>query len=201
MLTFDQESHTYRWNGAVVPSVTQILRPLMDLDAVDPDVLRRASAFGTAVHLACELDDKGTLDESALDPALAPYLAGWRQFSKDYGCRWEALESRVYHSTLRYAGTLDRRGTVGGHQAYVDIKSGTSLYHSVGPQLAAYAAADCGIPGARRRYAVRLDPRLPAGYELQEYTDPRDWPVFASLITLRGFCQQHRITCKEISYA
>lgn len=198
MLTFDEPSHTYRWNGVVVPSVTQILRPLMDLDAVDPDVLRRASAFGTAVHLACELDDLGALDEGALDPALLPYLEGWRQFSKDYGCRWDGIELRVFHKTMRYAGTLDRRGTVGGHNAYVDIKSGTSLYHSVGPQLAAYAAADCGIPGARRRYAVRL---YPHGYELKEYTSPSDWPVFASLITLRGFVQQHRTTCKEISHA
>jgi len=198
VLTFDEAAHAYYWNGVRVPSVTQVLAPLMNLDAVDADVLRRASAFGTAVHMACELDDLGTLDEATLSEPLRPYLAGWRKFSKDYGCRWDGIELRVFHKTMRYAGTLDRRGLVGGHNAYVDIKSGTSLYHSVGPQLAAYAAADCGIPGARRRYAVRL---FPDGYELKEYTSPADWPVFASLITLRQFCQQHRTTCKEISHA
>ena len=198
MLTFDPDRHEYRFAGQLVPSVTQVLRPLSDLDAVDPDVLRRAQAFGTAVHLACELDDQGILNERALDPALAPYLAGWREFMREHGCQWDGIELRVIHKTMRYAGTLDRRGTVGGHLSYVDIKSGSSLYPSVGPQLAAYAAADCGVPGARRRYAVRL---FPDGYELKEYTSRSDWPVFASLITLRSFCQHNRITCKEISHA
>lgn len=198
MLTFDEAKHEYRFNGAVVPSVTQVLRPLMDLDHVDADLLRRASEFGTAVHLACELSDLNQLDEAALDPALAPYLAGWRKFSREYGCVWDAIETRVYHPTLRYAGTLDRRGLVGGNLAYVDIKSGTALYPSVGPQLAAYATADSGNPGARKRYAVRL---FEDGYELKEYTSPLDWPTFASLITIRNFCNLHRITMKEISHA
>lgn len=198
MLTFDEATHTYRFGGVVVPSVTQVLRPLMNLDHVDADLLRRASAFGTAVHRACELHDLDQLDESALDPALAPYLEGWRKFCRDYGCAWEAIETRVYHPTLRYAGTLDRCGLVGGNLAYVDIKSGTALYPTVGPQLAAYAAADCGNPGARKRYAVRL---FEGGYELKEYTSPLDWPTFASLITIRNFCNLHRITTKEISHA
>ena len=198
MLTFDPAKHEYRWNGAVVPSVTQILTPLTDLSFVDPDVLRRASAFGTAVHYACELHDTGRLDEEALDPELAPYLAGWRKFCSEHACTWDLIEQRVYHPTLRYAGTLDRRGNVDGYPSMVDIKSGTSLYPSVGPQLAAYTHASSPTPAAYRRYAVRL---YPDGYELKQYTSPMDWPTFASLITIRNFCNQHRITMKEIQHA
>lgn len=198
MLTFDPDKHEYRFGGVVVPSVTQILRPMMDLDHVDPDVLRRAQDFGTAVHLACELHDTGRLDEAALDPELAPYLAAWRKFCVEHRCGWDLIEQRVYHPTLRYAGTLDRRGNVDGYPAMVDIKSGTSLYPSVGPQLAAYTHASSPTPAAYRRYAVRL---YPDGYELKQYTSAIDWPTFASLITIRNFCNQHRITMKEISHA
>ncbi|MCZ4315136.1 hypothetical protein O4H66_17150 [Comamonadaceae bacterium G21597-S1] len=204
MLTFDEATHTYRYSGQVVPSVTQILRPMMDLDHVDPDLLRRASAFGIAVHAACELDDRMELDESALDPALRPYLMAWRKFCREHGCSWELIESRVYHPSLRYAGTLDRHGFCDGYRSIVDIKSGTALYPSVGPQLSAYAhahAQEIGQPsmaGVYRRYAVRL---FDGGYELKQYTDPTDFSAFASLVTLRQFAAKHRITIKEISHA
>ncbi|WP_217992962.1 hypothetical protein, partial [Priestia megaterium] len=112
MLSFDAATHRYSWNGQPVPGVTSVLEPLSSLHLVDPDLLQAASAFGTAVHLACELDDLGQLDERDLDPALMPYLAGWRLFSKDWQVHWDGIEEQVYHPTLRYAGTLDRRGTV-----------------------------------------------------------------------------------------
>jgi len=120
-----------------------------------------------------------------------PYLVGWRKFSKESYVHWQRVETRVYSPTLRYAGTLDRKGLVFGEMSIVDIKSGTSLLPSVGPQLAAYAHADDPIGRATKRYAVRL---YPEGYELKQYTSPTDWPVFASLVTLRQFCAQHRIT-------
>ena len=113
MLTFDPGPHKYFWNGVPVPSVTEILSPLTDLSFVDADVLRRAQAFGTAVHYACELHDTGRLDEEALDPELAPYLAGWRKFCSEHACTWDLIEQRVYHPTLRYAGTLHDVGKLG----------------------------------------------------------------------------------------
>lgn len=204
MLTFDPDRHEYRFAGQVVPSVTQILAPLTDLSLVDEDVLRRAKLFGTAVHLACELHDRGTLNESALDPNLRPYLQAWRSFCADHGALWQHVEARVYHPTLRYAGTLDRQGQVDGFPSIVDIKSGSSLYPSVGPQLAAYAQAHAvqthspAMGCVYRRYAVRLHE---SGYELKQYSDPTDWPTFASLVTLRQFAAKHRIVIKEISHA
>lgn len=192
MLTFDPVKHEYRWHGLVVPGVTTITRPLMNLDAVPRDVLERAAAFGTAVHRACELDDHGRLDESDLDPALAPYLKAWRAFSRDFDVQWDGIEERVYHQRFRYAGTLDRRGLVRGARAMVDIKSGVTLYPAVGPQLAAYAQAHDPITGlAYHRLAVQL---LPSGlYHAQSFCSPDDWPTFCSLLTLRTWCQRHSI--------
>jgi hypothetical protein len=192
MLTFDAATHTYRYGGQVVPSVTQILAPLSDFRFVAPEVLDAARDFGTAVHLACELSDRGQLDEDALDPALLPYLQQWRRFCREHMCEWLHIEKPVYHPTMRYAGTLDRAGLVDGDRCVLDIKSGSALYPSVGPQLAAYARALNPVEGqALRRYGLRLHPD---GYELKAYTSPGDWPVFASLVTLRGFCAEHRIT-------
>lgn len=192
MLTFDAAKHEYRDGGKVIPSVTQILQPLSNFDFVDPDVLAAAQDFGTAVHLACELDDNGTLDESALDPELLPYLLGWRKFMTEHHCKWEATELKVYHHAMGYAGTLDRVGLVDGDRSMVDIKSGTRLFPSTGPQTAAYAQAYAPLSARSfKRYAVRL---FPNGYELKQYTSPTDWATFASLITLQTFCSQHAIT-------
>jgi hypothetical protein len=191
-LSFDEETHTYRFQGKVVPGVTTILKPITDFSAVPPHVLKAASDFGTAVHLACELDDLGELDESQLDTALVPYLAAWRKFSDDHGVEWELIEAPVYQPVFRYAGTLDRFGLVAGAKAVVDIKSSVQLYHSVGPQLAAYERAlPAGIT-AEKRIAVQL--KGDGTYLAKEYREPTDWPLFCSLLTVRNWCAQHDIT-------
>lgn len=197
VLTFEEATHTYRFGGQVVPGVTGILKPLTDYDSVPANVLHAASEFGKAVHMACELDDLGELNESALDPALAPYLAGWRKFSADHQVQWQLIEKPVFHSLLRYAGTPDRIGLVNGIGTVVDIKSTAQLYPSVGPQLAAYQKAsdtEPNKPKAVQRMAVRL--KDDGTYEAKTYTDPTDWPVFASLLTLRNWCALHSITPK-----
>lgn len=199
LLTFDEASHTYRHDGRVVPGVTSILRPIMNFDHVDPALLAAAAAFGVAVHKACELDDRGVLNEAALDPALVPYLDAWRAFSRDYAVQWSAIEERVYHPRLRYAGTLDRFGIVRiapnkphTTPAVVDIKSGTQILPSVGPQLAAYYRARDESSVTTKRLAVQLKPD--GTYVAKWHDDPNDFAVFCSLLTLRNWCEQHRIT-------
>lgn len=201
MLAFDAATHRYSWEGKPVPGVTSVLAPLSSMHMVDPDLLQAASAFGTAVHLACELDDLGQLDERDLDPALVPYLAGWRLFSKDWQVQWNGIEEQVYHPKLRYAGTLDRRGTViqpgrnTVEAAIVDIKSGSSLYPSVGPQLAAYSNAVCDGKGEALGY-LRLAVQLKddGTYVAKKYRDATDFALFASLLTLRNWCDRHGVT-------
>jgi hypothetical protein len=191
MLTFDEASHTYRFGGHVVPGVTSILAPLTDFSKVPPAVLEAASQFGKAVHLACELDDELLLDEDQLDPALAPYLAAWRKFCEEHRVEWYEIELPVYHPTMRYAGTPDRIGMVDGQPSVVDIKTTAALYPSVGPQLAAYAEAKNLGPRAKR-IAVQL--KADGTYVAKTYTDPTDWPVFCSLLTLRNWCARNSIT-------
>lgn len=198
----DEESHTYSLDGKRVPGVTSILQPLSGLHFIDRAVLDAAANFGKAVHRACELDDLGELDEEQMDPALGPYLAGWRRFSKDYAVKWSLIEQLVHNQQQGYAGTLDRYGLVKGDDTVVDIKSSVTLSPTVGPQLAAYQRA---IPGASlitKRMGVLLKPD--GTYQAKTYTSPGDWPLFVSLLTLQRWCTEHGVTPyypKEKSHA
>lgn len=193
VLTFDEATHTYRFGGQVVPGVTSILKPLTNYDSVPASVLDAASQFGKAVHRACELDDLGELDEATLDDALLPYLQAWRKFSADYAVKWEVIETPMYHQVLRYAGTADRIGKVKGLSAVVDIKTTYELMPTNGPQLAAYAALhDPQMGFLLNRIGVQL--KADGTYVAKPYKDPSDWPVFASLLTLRNWCALHSIT-------
>lgn len=193
-LTFDPVEHVYRWHGQRVPGVTSILKPLTDYGSVPASVLQAASEFGKAVHLACELDDLGELDVYALDDALAPYLAGWRKFCADTSASWAIgnIEHPLYNESLRYAGTPDRIGVVNDKLSVVDIKTTAALYPSVGPQLAAYAHAYNPI-GAKAMQRIAVQLKDDGTYTAKTYTDPTDWPLFCSLLTVRNWCASHNI--------
>ena len=198
-LTFNAAAHRYDLDGARLPSVTSILRPLQDFGSVPADVLSAAAEFGSAVHLACELHDQGDLDTDTLDPALMPYLMAWQAFCREHDARWEMIEQPLYHTVLRYAGTLDRFGLVDGIPAVVDLKTTARLYPVVGPQLAAYQhALQSHNVQALRRLAVRL--REDGTYHAQEYMDTTDWPLFCSLLTVRGWCQRHRLNTPNLTH-
>lgn len=188
MLTFDEATHTYWIGAAKVPSVTQILKPLVDLSSIPSGVLAHASARGTAVHYACELFDQDNLDWDSLDVELVPYVEAWVEFRMATGFMPIRNEERVFHPGLFYAGTLDRTGLINGELSVVDIKTSSGLYPTVGMQLAAYAEAlnatnaNATEPKHTGRYAVQL--KKDGRYHLQPYTDKTDWPVFVSLKTL-----------------
>lgn len=187
-LQFDAANHRYTVGGERLPSVTEVLDPLLELDGIPKHVLKAAAEFGTHVHMACDLYDRGVLDEPALDPHLAPYLAAWKIFLKDTGAKVLATELRVLHPQLRYAGTLDKivvwPNRKRARNAQLDIKSG-EVPRTVGPQTAAYADAlrhtRPEFAGADR-YAIQLRPD--ATYRLIKQNDPRDFHIFVSALNL-----------------
>ena len=192
-LTFDEHTHTYCLDGAVIPGVTQVLAPLTDFSAVPGDVLAAAAKFGKSVHKATELDDLGQLDMRTLSEPLVPYLRAWQKFCAEHEAMWLHIEHPVFHDTLRYAGTVDRIGSVDGNTAVLDVKSTARLYPAVGPQLAAYqkAATNRGIV-TTHRYSVLLKPD--GTYDLHCHSNGADFSVFASLLTLRTWCRAHKVT-------
>jgi len=185
-LTFDEESHTYRVDGEIVPSVTQILKGA----ALTPS-FRGGSGVamtrGSFAHLATELDDKGELDEATVDPANLGHLEAWRKFKVESGIEILAIEERVYNDMYRYAGTLDRRVMYQGWESVIDIKTGNSYpWHPI--QTAAYAMA---LGRDVSRFSVYLSDS--GSYKLEEHTDKNDQLVFMAAIRLADWRSQNGI--------
>lgn len=138
-LSFNPDTHIYTIDGAVVPSVTQLLKPLIDYSGIPADVLERAQAFGIAVHTMVELVLAGTLDYGSLDDGLLNPLAAFDQWRRDYPAFAERLptaivERPMWHKRLGFAGKPD---LILDGFAIVDVK--TRL-----PNLVADAIQDSG---------------------------------------------------------
>lgn len=178
------EHHVYRVDGRVVPGVSKIIEPLRSWEGVPADVLDRAAALGTAVHLATYYDDRGTLDEASLAPEVAGYLEGWRRFRREKKPTLIHREKFVYNPALRYAGQLDAEMILDGELTIGDLKSGVK--HRVhGVQIAGYALArkeEEGWTHFPRRVAIHLSPD--GHYELEPYTRSSDYPTFISMLNL-----------------
>ena len=189
-LTFDEESHTYRVDGEIVPSVTQILKGA----ALTPPFRGgsgRAMTKGSFAHLATELDDKGELDEATVDPANLGHLEAWRKFKVESGIKILAIEERVYNDMYRYAGTLDRRVMYQGWESVIDIKTGNSYpWHPI--QTAAYAMA---LGKGVARFSVYLSDS--GSYKLVEHTDKNDQLVFMAAIRLADWRSENGIIEEE----
>ena len=67
-LRFDPDSHLYRVDGIIVPSVTQVLEDvgIVDYSRLPGSTREMALRRGSAVHAACHYDDEGDLDETQL---------------------------------------------------------------------------------------------------------------------------------------
>jgi hypothetical protein len=188
VIDFDAETHTYRVAGVIVPSVTQALRPIDNFDRVPPDVLEAARRFGTHVHTATDLYDRDMLDEAELDPALVPYLNGWKRFLEETRCTVISSEQQVYHAELAYAGTLDRRIFWKRSAWLLDLKSG-AVPRSAGPQTAAYREALPKDERPRHRAVLQL---LPNNYRFIEQTNPADWSIFLSCLNITRFLSRSK---------
>lgn len=159
MISFDPASHQYAFNGVVWPSVTQILR-----GPPNPYYTPRAADRGTAVHAAIALDLAGELDEETLDPAVAPYLLGFRQFMLDVMPISILSEEVVFSEKYQYAGTMDWYGSLAGRRCIVDFKTGKPPGWA-GMQMAAYAQALAECRGLEVE-ETRVLALKPGGYKL-----------------------------------
>lgn len=192
-LTID-DNHIYRYNGVVVPGVSQILQAagIVDLSAIPADRLAASQAFGTAVHLACELHDKGSLDEEILDPQLKPYLDGWKLFRQEYGFEPEAIEEKLYSKVYRFAGTIDRRGKcrVDDSVVIVDIKSGVAT-PSIAIQMVAYEVLVKEHTGGKKTKRMAIFLNNTGTYKVQIYKDKADIYVFLSTLCIYNFKEKN----------
>lgn len=166
-LIFEAETHTYRVDGEVLPSVTQVLKAarLIDYSMIPQDILQAAAARGTAVHQTLEALDNGLIDPNFVDPDIAGYVEAALRFYREANFEPTLVEYRNWHKNWRYAGTLDRIGLMGGCQTILDFKTGI-LLPGHGLQLAGYLEM---LPEPRRYRRIALQLNADGTYRIQEY--------------------------------
>lgn len=188
--TFDPVRHIYKCGDRIIPSVTQVLQSAGLINNAFGSELENEAAMerGTAVHLACQLDDENDLDESTLDPALNGYLEAWRRCKKEIGFRIDHIEKRSLHISRTYAGTVDRVVYFGPAAydcgAIVDLKTGI-IQPWTALQLAAYSELFAGV---YRRIAVQLNDD--GSYRMEEYPIAerrRDYGVFQGALAVHNW--------------
>lgn len=141
-LSFDETTHTYRLFGDIVPSVTQLMKPLSEkkYGNVYSKTLQQAANKGTIVHEGVENWVKYGIDDVP-DEYIGyfnAFKAWWQHWKPDL----VASEVRVYHKLMLYAGTIDLLVMLDGKLTLVDIKTTYKLEDKLcRTQLEAYLQA------------------------------------------------------------
>lgn len=187
MLTFDEETHTYRWNDAVVPGVSQFLAE-SGLKPAGNFYAPGAAQRGTEIHELTELFDLGLIELTSpivvqSSEVVQGHLKAWAKFRKDTGFIPHQVELQVCNPVLWLAGTIDRIGTIGGARVKVDLKTGAKAdWHRY--QLAAYnLITDSRDP----RYCVYT--KADGTYKVQPWSDDSD-----HLVVLRAMDRVRGVT-------
>lgn len=185
-LTFDAATHTYRWDGQIVLSVTQALR---EAGLMPPYASLSAAERGRKVHRACELLDRGGLNFATLDERLAGWVMAYDRFKQETGMKMELIEHRVFHPERIFAGTLDRVGLLNGCRVLLDIKTGEkAAWH--GPQLSGYSMCLNNGLSVKKRFGLYLNEDW--SYDLVPYEDAADEGVFLAALAVAQWKRAHR---------
>ena len=125
-LEYFDDTHTYLYNGLILPSVTQILgvKYRNDYASVPPAVLNNASKRGTAGHKAIENFNVSGYDDGS------EAVRNFKFLQKQYG--FEVLDSELplvlFKDNMPIAcGRLDMTMLMDGQTGIADIKTVSSL--------------------------------------------------------------------------
>ena len=113
------DKHEYYLDGKRIDGLTSTIKEANLGWKCDPWYGDR----GTAVHLATEYFDKGTLDENSITDDIRGYLESWKQLRKDQKFTSIPIpthtEYKIYHPELMVGMKIDRL------PGPVDLKSGS----------------------------------------------------------------------------
>lgn len=204
--TFDPKTHTGRYKGVVMPSVTQLLQEfgLIDFAGVKDDVLEAKRILGTRVHAATLMLDNCELDEEHFNttfPECVPYLEAYRKFRIIETFDPQYKESRLFSKRLRLHGAPDEAGfhvgKMGSELALIDYKCTFKMYASTGPQLSGYGLllSDCLGAEIKKRYGLLLKPN--GSYDLVPFKDKTDLLDFRACLMLHWAKREKYKTSKE----
>jgi len=191
-LEFNEEKHEYKWDGRLVPGVSNIIAPLRDFSGIPQLTLEIKREWGKAVHLYTAMYDDGTLDKdrSKWDERMIPVVDSWCRFKEQFMLDDKniAIEQKLYSSVFRYAGTPDR--IYKSQNIIVDIKTAANPQPASGVQLAAYSrlAEENGLvydDGRCRLIEVCLADD--GTFKTKQYEFKENWNIFMCCYSIYGF--------------
>lgn len=192
-LTFDPERHLYRLDGAVLPSVTQLMKPLSaaKYDGIDESIMDKAAKRGTAVHEAIEFYNACGVMEIA--PEFSGYTDAYLQWFDRFKPNIFGSEIMTYHKILHYAGTVDVLAEFCGKTWLIDLKT-TAVINDMltSVQLEAYAQA-LGTHGIEVDHKAILHLRRDGEWKFKTYRkrDTEAWKVFTALVTVQAYIAKY----------
>lgn len=184
---FEEVGHRYYdKQGQQYPSVSWLLQKYgysnMEYirNIIGDAAMDRSSEFGRVCHETTVLDDQDRLEKC--DPAIEPYLIGWRQFMADHKPKFIAYEQPLLSTEWGFAGTADRVEDCGKWLCVPDVKSGV-VTKAEEIQTAFYAILieeHFKMP-VKDRYSVHLKP---FGYQKVWHKNKGDLNIARCILTL-----------------
>jgi hypothetical protein len=139
-LYFEPDTHTYYWDGKIVPSVTEIAKPISSvrLNELPKWIVENARQRGSAVHeCAEEYLLCGELDFDRIEPEYLPYVENFVNWARTY--KPKVLYTEYKMGCEEFAGTLDLICEIDGQIILVDYKTTSSIdKKSLSVQLEGY---------------------------------------------------------------
>lgn len=153
---FDAAEHLYSLDGALIPSITQMLERTGHIS--EAYYTAESAERGHEVHQLCAAWDLGAIEDLAGFQSVRykGWLLAYVAFGKTVPHIWTSIEEAYANVELRFGGRPDRVGKVWGVEAIVDLKSGgPEEWH--GLQTALQDILIGGLPvGVRKRYGLYL---------------------------------------------
>lgn len=144
---FNEETHTYRLNGKVIPSVTQIINEVLfynKYSSVSEDTLELAKNKGSLIHK--EIEDYIKTGSTGFTSELESFI----NIVNDK--KLEHMKSEVKVHNEEIAGTIDILCKIGDKNIIIDVKTTAELDKEyVSWQLSMYAYI------LETYYSVRID--------------------------------------------
>lgn len=194
-LILDETAHKYYYDGRNIPGNTEILKAAGLYDYIDKApsfVMEFGRERGSAVHRACELYIKGTLDDSSIHPEVDPYFEQFKKFVAETGLLMEYSEEIFYFNNgcgVEFGTTVDIVGKLKNisedDRFIIEIKTTnaqreSSKLQTVAQMKAVMQTEHTDVFGASvlRRAALVL---TPTSHELDQHEseyDGLDWSDF-----------------------
>ena len=187
ILKFYEQDHEYQLGDETIPSVSEITR--FASREVYSDVtqytLDNAADRGRRVHKATELIDK--YGECDVEADIAPYVKAYLKFLKEKQPEYKHIEKAYASEEDKYAGTLDRVGSVKGYDglSIIDIKSSSTVQKVLAQiQLNGYKRLYEQNTGEEISHLLILHLKNDETYKLDEI--PIDDTLFVSCFNLHN---------------